>query len=143
MSAPGLKAFSPAPRKMTQRTDGSLLKARRWSRTPIHIALLSALSFSARLSTTRAISPWRSRRTASDIGVQAPRDRLGIGNRRRLEYATRETREDPDDQQRHAPQRHQRPARGGRRRQLLPYPPARKTLSPPLGRRLRFGPGPP
>src|SRR5258706_3639769 len=92
MSAPGLNAFSPAPRSTMQRSVSFALDSRIRSRTPIHIALLSAFSLSARLSTITARSPWRSSRTGSVMRrkLLENRDRAvarsTIGNIPTLEY---------------------------------------------------------
>src|SRR5881394_2736795 len=65
MSAPAAKAFVPAPRTMTQRKSSSAESSRIRSPSSVHDASDKALSLSGRSSTTVAIAPSRSTKTAA------------------------------------------------------------------------------
>src|SRR6476659_10353223 len=65
MSAPAAKALPPAPRTMTQRTSSSAESSRMRAPRSVHEASDMALSLSGRSSTTVAIAPSRSTRTAA------------------------------------------------------------------------------
>jgi hypothetical protein len=69
MSLPGENALSPAPRTMTQRKVSSADNFSIVSPSSRHMGLVSALSFSGRLSTTVAIGPLRVSAFSSFIGV--------------------------------------------------------------------------
>src|SRR5690349_10981787 len=67
MSAPGQKARSPAPRRITQRSSSSDDRRSMTAPRAAHIGLFIAFSLSGRLSTTVAIGPLRSTSIKSDM----------------------------------------------------------------------------
>ena len=73
MSLPGENARSPAPRRITQRSESSADSASTAAPSDCHIDFVSALSFSGRFSTTVAIGP--ARETAISSVIAVPRQR--------------------------------------------------------------------
>src|SRR5215831_2074454 len=71
MSAPAANAFSPAPRRITQRSDSSASRRAKISPSARHMPLSSAFSRSGLFSVTVAIAPSRATRTDSVSGVTA------------------------------------------------------------------------
>src|SRR4051812_13342159 len=67
MSFPGANAWSPAPRRITHRTSSMSATARAASPRRCHIGLVSALSFSGRLSVIMASGPSRASRIMSVV----------------------------------------------------------------------------
>src|SRR5258705_10398454 len=58
MSAPAMKALSPAPVRITPCTDASALASSKAARKSVQVGVLSALSTLGRLTVTYAIEPF-------------------------------------------------------------------------------------
>src|SRR5688572_3628295 len=100
MSLPGENAFSPAPRRMMQRTPSSADSVSIASPRRPHIARVRALSFSGRLSTTVAIGPARSTRIASFMSEPSAIEDVDQSKRGRRHVGDEEEREQQDADER-------------------------------------------
>src|SRR5882757_5692084 len=74
MSAPAMKALSPAPVRITPRTEASALASSNAARKSIQVGVLSALSTFGRLTVTQAIEPffsyWTFASTNAALGTE-------------------------------------------------------------------------